>query len=394
LLAKARTDNRDTSGAEQAHRQALDISPAAANAYGFWLQVEGRIVESFEVFMRSLIDNPKQGMAYYALLDQKVGPDEATMRLTQMEPLVNDPYLAEFERLYLFYALGKAYEHLKRYEPAMESFDRANEIAYRIHNEGHPSDEHRIREINDATMAAFDGSVRRPVGNLSQRPIFVVGMVRSGTTLVEQILSSHPDVGPAGELEFWQTEPLLHYPYDRLEQPVIKEIATRYLDELIKADALRPRVTDKMPLNYRYLGFINTVFPEAKIVHLRRHPVDTCLSIYSNYFGGGPFPYRKESIVFNYREYLRMMDHWRKVIPPSNLIEVDYEDLVSSPEPAIRRIIDGCGLPWDDACLRPDENRSAVNTPSRWQVRQPMYTTSSEKWRRYEPWLGAFRELL
>lgn len=395
LLATARVDRRDTSGAEHAYRRALEISPAAANAYGFWLQVEGRFAESFDVFEQSLEDNPKQGMTYYALLDRHVGAQTATLRLAQMEPLVDDPDLSDDDRLYLFYAIGKAYDQAGLYEAAMRSFDRANEMAYHLHNEGRPFDQDQFRKINDVTMSAFDGTAPRPGGNVSRRPIFVVGMIRSGTTLVEQILSSHRDVAAAGELRFWVNEPRSQYPYDQLDSAAIQDISLRYMQELDKADASRQFVTDKMPLNYANLGFMHTVFPQARIVHVRRHPVDTCLSIYSTYFGAGPnFPYRKENIAFNYREYLRLMDHWRSVIPTSNLIEVDYEQLVSSPEPEIRSLVDRCGLPWDEACLRHEENQSAVNTPSRWQVRQPMYTTSTERWRRYEPWLGAFRELL
>lgn len=395
LMAKARVENRNSAGVEEAYRKAMEISPAAANAYGFWLQVEGRLDEASEIFERSLAANPKQGMTYYALLDRKLDSAALAIRISQMEPLVNDSALSDSDSLYLFYALGKAYEQVRRYESAMECFDRANTLAYHLHNEGRPFDQSQLREINDVTMAAFDNSIERPGCSSSCRPIFVVGMIRSGTTLVEQILGCHPDVAAAGELRFWVHEPHVRYPYDQLDRAGIEDIAGRYLEELNKANASEPFVIDKMPLNYTILGFIHTVFPQAKIVHVRRNPVDTCLSIYSNYFGAGPsFPYRKENIVFNYREYLRLMDHWRKVIPASKLIEVDYEDLVSSPEFSIRQIVESCGLEWSEACLRHYESRNAVNTPSRLQVRQPMYTTSTEKWRRYGPWLGVFADLL
>jgi hypothetical protein len=154
------------------------------------------------------------------------------------------------------------------------------------------------------------------------------------------------------------------------------------------------RITDKQPLNYELLGLINIVFPKAKIIHIRRNPLDTCLSIYSTHFGGGPnFAYKQENIVFHYREYLRLMEHWRRVLPAEVFFEIDYEELVADKEGVTRQIIDFCGLPWDDACLRHNEKKSMVTTPSRWQARQPVYATSVEKWRHYEPWLGGLLEL-
>jgi hypothetical protein len=154
-------------------------------------------------------------------------------------------------------------------------------------------------------------------------------------------------------------------------------------------------VTDKMPVNYRHLGLVHLAFPQAKILHIRRNPLDTCLSIYMTFLHGeSNFAYNRENIVAFYRSYLRVMEHWRSVLPTNRFFELDYEDLVARPEAVTRQILDFCGLPWNDACLSPNVGRGPVATPSRWQVRQPIYTDSIARWRRYEPWLGALNGLL
>jgi hypothetical protein len=153
-------------------------------------------------------------------------------------------------------------------------------------------------------------------------------------------------------------------------------------------------VTEKSPLNYHVLGLIHVCFPKARIVHCQRSPLDTCLSIYSTPFRQGiPFGHEKARIVKFYRYYLAFMAHWRSSLPPESLLEIEYEQLITNREETVRRMIEFCGLPWDDACLRPEENQRKVSTPSMWQVRQPVYNTSVEKWRRYEPWLGEFWQL-
>ena len=155
------------------------------------------------------------------------------------------------------------------------------------------------------------------------------------------------------------------------------------------------RVTDKRPANFRMLGAIRQSFPHAAIVHCRRHPANTCLSIYCTGFANTvEFAAERSNLVFFYRQYERLMAHWRAVLPAGRFIAVDYEELVSDPEPVTRRLVAACGLDWDDACLAPQRNRRRIATASMWQARQPIYRTSVERWRHYEPWLGELRELL
>jgi hypothetical protein len=155
------------------------------------------------------------------------------------------------------------------------------------------------------------------------------------------------------------------------------------------------RVIDKTPFNFFRLGAICQAFPRATIVHCRRHPVDTCLSIFATDFQiQYDFVADRRDLVSIYREYQRMMAHWRSVLPADRFIEADYETLVADPEPLIRQLVAACGLEWHDACLTPEQNRRTVTTASLWQARRPIYRTSVERWRRYAPWLGELRELL
>jgi hypothetical protein len=150
-----------------------------------------------------------------------------------------------------------------------------------------------------------------------------------------------------------------------------------------------------MPTNFLLLGLIYLTLPNARIIHCRRSPVDTCLSIYMTPFSNLPdFAYDRDTIAFYWEQYARLMAHWRHVLPPNRFLEVDYEDLVAQREGVTRKIIAFCGLDWDERCLRPETNERIVRTPSAWQVRQPVYTNSIGRWRRYREWLGPFRRLL
>ena len=172
-------------------------------------------------------------------------------------------------------------------------------------------------------------------------------------------------------------------------------MAGDYLNLLREIDPNAKRVTDKMPGNFVHLGLVHLLFPNARIVCCRRNPVDTCLSIYMTAFRNTMgYIHSRSDLAFYYREFDRLMSHWRSMIPADRLIEVQYEDLLSDRETVTRRLIDFCGLEWDQACLRPESNRRAVKTASVWQVRQAVYATSQERWRRYEPWLGELRSLL
>jgi hypothetical protein len=231
----------------------------------------------------------------------------------------------------------------------------------------------------------------------SHLPVLIVGMPRSGSTLLEQILSSHPEIGSAGELFFWHPHGLEwgRAGLRHLNPQHLGAIGDDYV-RLLRASAPNAlRVIDKNLLNFQWLGLIWQAFPNARFIHCRRHPVDTCLSIYFTLFML-PQDYMSDrgDLAFCYRQYERLMGHWRRVLPPDRFIEVDYQALVEDREREARRLIAFCGLDWDDACLKHEANRRPVRTASVWQARQPIYRSSLERWRRYEPWLGELRQLL
>jgi tetratricopeptide (TPR) repeat protein len=303
----------------------------------------------------------------------------------------------------LHYALGKMHDELGDPERAMGHYDAANE-AMRGLMGNQPFDRDTHRSMFDRKIEIYTTSFLREhagVGDPSHRPVFIVGMIRSGTSLTEQILSSHPAVAGAGELPYWfersrgTAGPAVGMDGRLLPTERLRGMQQEYRRMLEQVGEGCERTTDKMPNNYLFLGDLHFFFPNAKIVHCRRHPVDNCLSIYTTpYRGPLDFAHDRENIAFVYREYLRLMDHWRSVLPSGAMLEVDYEDLVDDREAATRRMIEFLGLPWDDACLAPEANERVVRTPSLWQVRQPVYRSSVEKWRRFEPWLGAFRDLM
>jgi hypothetical protein len=172
-------------------------------------------------------------------------------------------------------------------------------------------------------------------------------------------------------------------------------LAREYLALLRRIGPQAARVTDKAPFNHIRLGLIHLLLPQARIIHCRRHPVDTCLSMYFTYFSQRmDFAWAKADLAFAYRQYARLMDHWRAVLPRESFLEVDYEDLIADREAVTRHLIAFTGLDWRDACLSPERNERTVNTASLWQARQTVYATSVARWRRYEPWLGELRELL
>jgi tetratricopeptide (TPR) repeat protein len=396
LLAHAYANAGDRERAEELYRRTVEADPASGQAYGLWLQQEGRFEESIGCFLKSIQADPNQGVAYYGLAEAKAFDLEAGSLVELATPILDSPSLDVKARAYLGFALGRAHEQRREYEKSMGFYDLANDCAYRVYNEGRPYDRNEIARVNDLSISRFSPLAKRTPVKDAFDPIFIVGMIRSGTTLLDQIVSSHPNVASAGEPVFWQQEA------DRTRRLSVMElasldaaaVASRYEAVLQGAAGSSPRITDKMPLNYAHLGLIHAVFPKAKIVHLRRSPMDTCLSIYTTFLGHGPnFAYRQANIVFNYLEYMRLMDHWRSILPTDVLMEIDYESIVRDREAAARDVIAFCGLDWDDACLRHESNETSIRTPSRWQARQPVYGSSIERWRNFEPWLGDLLQL-
>ncbi len=304
------------------------------------------------------------------------------------------------EKAGLHYGLGKALEDLGEYEESMFHYDEANRFTLATKLNNQPFDEQGFSKRIDMIINATPPELfTQPLEGRSdsELPILIVGMARSGTTLAEQILSSHPLVEAAGEHPFW-TSNWLRARSDSKDSFVPEEIALlgqEYIKVLSKFGPAAARVTDKMPANGLVAGLIHLALPNARLIHMRRSPIDNGLSIWKTpNIAVVDGSHEKRGVVYVFKDYLRLMDHWRAVLPPDRFLEVDYEELVYEPERVTREMVAFCGLEWDDECLKPEANIRSVVTPSTWQVRQPVYKTSVERWRKFEPWLGELRGLL
>jgi hypothetical protein len=298
-------------------------------------------------------------------------------------------------RMKLHFKLGKAFDDLRDYETAIQHFDAANLIRRGLER----FDRINVAQRIDRVIAQYTPQFFAECAGLGvedETPVFVLGMPRSGTTLVEQVISSHPLIAGADELPFWRQQSIAFRDAESiLDEATVRRLAGEYLAVLRGFSATAARVTDKMPFTFLWIGLIRQVLPRARFIHCRRHPIDTCLSIYFTDFESlKAFVGDRDDLVFYYQHYLRLMAHWRAVLPLDRFLDVDYEAVIAEPETQARRLIDFCGLEWDPACLRPEDNKRAVQTASIWQARQPIYRSSLERWRRYEPWLGALRELV
>ena len=358
----------------------------------------GLMAEARANYQRAIANDPETVWPYKALIySQKIREEDRPLVET-LERILQTKVLSPTEYVATQYGLGKALEDLGDYESSMRHYDEANRVTRELKLSHAPFNrdqyEHSITTlINTYTPKSHVGALAsNQVGPSLVEPILIVGMMRSGTTLAEHILSSHPAVAAAGELAFWTR----NSPRALAEGPKsYQAIANEYLELLRSHAPTASHVTDKMPGNYRFAGLIHQALPQAKFIHMRRSPVDTCISIWATTNElpneGG---HDKGDLVFVYKQYLRLMEHWRAVLPPSHLIEIDYEDLVLNREAITRKMVEFCGLTWSDQCLSPEENSRLVRTPSHNQVRQPVYATSIGRGLKFKPWLGDFDDLL
>ena len=394
LLAEDRNQE-----AEQLLRQMLTRDPGNAMAHdllGNLLSEFGRFDEARECFQRAVAIAPLLAGSYYDLVRCRRVTSEDDGLLKRMEAAVATPGLEAAQRLRLHLAIGKVADDLGDYGLAMQHFDAAD--AVRRSSTVFDSNAFST-EVDRLILRCTPELIgrAREVGNCDATPVLIIGMPRSGTTLVEQIVSMHPEAGAGGELNFWNERGAAwhHSGASGNEKPFLAKAATDYLDVLHRIAPTAARITDKMPFNFLWAGLIHLAFPHATIIHCRREAVDTALSIHQTHFHPGlAFPTGGAELVAYFRSYRRLTDHWRRVLPSDRFLEVEYEELTRAPEPVIRRMIAACGLEWDDACLRHERNPRAVKTPSKWQTRQPIYRTSVARWRRYEPWLGPLRALV
>jgi tetratricopeptide (TPR) repeat protein len=363
----------------------------------------GRTKEAEEEARGLIAIAPQVSAGYVNLTNARKSKPEDP-ELAQVEALIAGKETNAKELRGLYYAAAKMCDDVGRYDEAFRYYDLANKSA------GGTYDPKALEESYAETKKTYTRRFfeeRRGFGLDSERPVFIVGMPRSGTTLTETIIAAHPQVHAAGELETMkrcEREMADLVFRDEGAQKNARQLtwvgaevlAQRYLDVIdVKArNASATRVTDKMPHNFQVVGLIALLFPKARIIHTRRNPFDTCLSIWQQNFNDAhTYGRNLADLGHHYAHYQHLMQHWREALP-GRLLEIDYEDLVENQEQASRRLIDFVGLPWDDACLRPQDVKRTVLTASVWQVRQPVYKRSAGRWKNYERHLTPLRESL
>lgn len=319
-------------------------------------------------------------------------------QIAQMEALARRAF-EEADRAELHFALYKAYADLGEHERAFASLVNANAAKRHLIAYDEAANLGEMRLTAERFTAPFLAS--KSGGNPSEMPVFIFGMPRSGTTLVEQILASHPAMFAAGETPAFGRTVVGSYRVGRatldavsLSQDDLQRLGTRYI-EAVMAPAGKTRFTDKMPANFRFAGLIHMVLPRARLIHVRRDPLDTCFSCYTKLFNGAlDYTYDLGELGRYYRAYENLMAHWRTVLPPGVMLDVRYEDLVGDLEAGARALLAHCGLDWDRRCLEFHKTERAVVTASTAQVRQPLYTTSIGRYKPYDAWLGPLRQAL
>lgn len=383
--------------AVSAFEQALALDPRHVMAWNnlaqTWLDL-GDQPKAQQCLQRALALDPDVPEALFNLVSTRRNGPQHLPEIERIERLAGAAGLSLSDRAPLHFALGKAFDDLGDPDRAFAHYDQANAFKRRTVR----FDASQFQQWAQGCHETFTRSFfeqRAGFGCDSTRPVFIVGMPRSGTTLVEQILASHSQVYGADELTLIDalanSLPArlgLDVPYPRaaasLDAASASALGQAYLDHLAALEPGSARVTDKLPENFFHLGLIAAILPRARIVHCRRDAMDTCFSNFIQLFGDGHYySYRLDDIAVYYREYQRIMQHWQEVLP-TPVHELCYEALVEQPEAQIRAMLAYLDLPWDEACLSFHDTRRAVRTASHWQVRQPIYRSARQRWRRYE----------
>jgi len=357
---------------------------------------EGRFAEAESLFRRAIEIDPEAHAAWagIAFLRRMEPADKAWLERAEA---IAAGQLGPLEQATIRYAIGKFHDDLGEFDSAFDNFRRANDLQKTA---AEPYDRKaRARFVEDMQRTYTRATLAGPLPGASDsvQPIFVVGMPRSGTSMVEQIIASHPLARGAGEFGFWSDAIREHESAIRSElpgEPLRRKLAAGYLRALSARCPDAPRVVDKTPFNSDYLGLIHAVFPRARVIYVRRNPIDTCLSCYFQEFSTGMnFSMDLSDLAHYYRQHARLIAHWREVLPAGTMLEIRYEELTGDQEPSTRRILDFLGLEWDEHCLDFQKTESTVMTASFWQVRQEMQRRAGARWHVYRKFIRPLLEL-
>ena len=375
------------------YEKAIALKPdyqLAYNNLGIAYQRLGEIDKAFKSFERALAIKSDYAKAHHNLSSLKKYT-KSDKQIVEMESLLSIKDLSQSDRIFICFALAKAYENLGKQEELFKVLHEGNqlrkkELKYSIEKS----------ENHNSIIKKLFNSSPKPLSNQAStiRPIFIVGMLRSGTSVVEQIISSHHEVYGAGELKNLTQIiiPILreHLTNDKtkLSKKTFLSIRKQYLESLSRFNTSENVITDKWPLNFRSIGFILSAIPEAKIIHLKRDARATCWSIYKHYFSdtGNGWAYNFDDLAEFYKLYSELMRYWHEMFP-GKVYDISYEDLTTNQEDETRKLLEYCELEWDQNCLDFHKNKRAVDTASVLQVRQKMYQGSSEAWKEHEEYL-------
>jgi tetratricopeptide (TPR) repeat protein len=406
-LGNARSFAGDVEQSRDAYLQAVSLSPQAPGAQmglGHVLKTLGDQAGSLRAYRAAIAAKPDFGEVYWSMANLKVFRFEDAEVAAMEEQLQRDD-LAPSAEIHFRFALGKALEDRGDFDRAWHYYDTGNQKQRQqvFH------DPVMVEQRHDQIIEVFDREFlerNAGAGDGSTAPIFIVGLPRSGSTLIEQILASHSQVEGTQELPTLTHLVSLigRYQRDRKQYPyVVRDLKPKhfraygqqYLEEAATYRFTgKPYFTDKLPNNFSHVGLIHLILPNAKVINARRHPFDTCLGAYKQLFGKGQhFTYDMSELADYYRKYHETMQHWHRVLP-GKVLDVHYEETVTDLETQVRRILAHCGLPFEEACVRFHETDRAVKTASSEQVRQPIYTGALGYWRHYERHLGFWKEVL
>ncbi len=391
--------------AAEAFRKAIDLTPSFPGfhmGFGHVLKTLGDQPASLRAYREAIRLRPDFGEVYWSMANLKIFTFEDA-EVEAMENQLENTDLTEVTDVHFRFALGKAYEDRKNYDKAWTYYHSGNERQRALVHYDPVTNSTMQEKIRSHFTRDF---LSKTEGNgyPDEGPVFIVGLGRSGSTLVEQILASHSQVEGTEELSILAnlSDSMGRYQPEKQRFPEIldtmrtidwRALGLEYLDGASRYRMTdKPIFTDKLPNNFPFIGLLHLILPNAKIINARRHPLDTCLGNYKQLFGRGQnFTYDLFDLEDYYKEYCLTMDHWNEVLP-GKVLDVHYEETVTDLEGQVARILEHCGLPFEEKCVRFHETKRAVKTASSEQVRQPIYTGGMGKWRKYESHLGEWME--
>jgi len=404
-LGKALSAQGNLDQAVAAYQQVIAIDPVNAEYHrqlGVVFSDHGEIAEAVSTYRKALEINPGYAEVYRALSkNRKFTEYDDDMRA--MESLLLTKGISDEDSFHLAFALGKAYEDLGDFDKSMEFVIKATRLKRNSYDYSISESREQFDRIKEVFSPDFFSN-HRDSGDPDRTPIFILGMPRSGTSLVEQILASHPDVYGAGELDDLVkvfesiSKPVGNKRSDTFPEGLLEvdtsafvDLGKQYITRIRRYSANAKFITDKMPHNFLHIGFVRAILPNARIIHCTRDPMDNCLSIFKTRLKNGHgYADNMSELGQYYRMYLELMDYWREVLP-GFVYDQSYEELVGSQQEQVSKLLQHCGLDWDDACLDFHKTRRKVKTASNAQVRRPIYKDSVQLWKRYEKQLEPLR---